>query len=220
MRRYAVTEIFYTLQGEGFYAGAPAVFVRLAACNMWSGRDEDRERDAVANRAECPRWCDTDFGVRQRLTAQEVAACVDTLSMESMVVITGGEPLLQLDVDLVDALRSRIERVVAVETNGTVLPRAGVRERCWITMSPKTAPAEIQLEAPNELKVVFPAYDPNAYLGVAGDRALLYVQPLADTFSVGKSLVNADNTRRAAAFVQANPRWRLSLQTHKILGLP
>lgn len=207
---YTVKEIFYTLQGEGTHAGRPAVFCRFAGCNLWSGREVDRAS------AVC-RFCDTDFvgtdgtgGGRfsdAALLAEAVAAYWPGGS-GACVVCTGGEPLLQLDDALVAALHSRGFEV-AVETNGTIAPAPVGLD--WICVSPK-AGAPLRLTAGDELKLVVP--QPSMVLEELeglGFRRLL-VQPMD-----GPQL--ADNTRLAVDLCLRRPRWRLSLQTHKYLGI-
>lgn len=220
-KKYAIAEIFHTLQGEGHHAGTVAVFIRFAGCNMWSGEVADRERDAQRNEAQCPRWCDTDFRVRERLTGAEILERVGKLPGAKMVVLTGGEPLLQLDYALIEGLY-RLFGLVAVETNGTLTPPANSRSMLWLTMSPKVAPAEIKLRNPNEIKVVFPDYNPLDYLPFAGRQTRLFVQPRAtcEVMTVGKSLLAPDVIGAAVNFVLTHPEWRLSLQTHKLTNLP
>lgn len=225
MKKYAITELFHTIQGEGFHAGSTAVFIRFASCNLWDNRPEHRERDAARHGAECPRWCDTDFGVREKLTLQEILQRVGAMPSARMVVLTGGEPLLQLDYELVVCLHS-LFGLVAVETNGTLEPPGALattaRDLLWLTMSPKVPPSAIKLYKPNEIKVVFPDYDPFAYLQFAGDGTHLYIQPRAacEIEQVGKSVLHLDTMQRAAAFVMQNPDWKLSIQTHKLVGVP
>lgn len=206
---YTVKEIFYTLQGEGAHAGRPAVFCRFAGCNLWSGREQDRES------AVCT-FCDTDFvGVDPEggkfATADELAAAVGakwpTPDARPFVVCTGGEPLLQLDAAAIDALHARgIE--VAVESNGTQPAPAGID---WICVSPK-AEAELVLKAGHELKLVFPQElaPPEKFESLSFDH--FFLQPM-DGPDVER------NTRLALEYCLAHPRWRLSLQTHKLLGI-
>ena len=207
---YTVKEIFYTLQGEGANAGRPAVFCRFSGCNLWTGREADRAT-AVCN------FCDTDFvGVgldggkftTPDAFADAVASRWPTNERANrFVVCTGGEPLLQLDAPAVDALHSR-GFAVAVETNGTQEPPAGVD---WICVSPKSN-APLALTHGNELKLVFPqtGVDPARFESL--DFEQFFLQPMD-----GPAL--AENTRAAVNFCLANPRWRLSLQTHKLLGI-
>lgn len=208
---YSVKEIFYTLQGEGINAGRPAVFCRFAGCNLWSGREADRES------AVC-RFCDTDFvGTDGTLggkfdsaaaLARTIASCwpVDGRGRR-LVVLTGGEPLLQVDTALVEALHTGGFEI-AVETNGTLEPPAGLD---WVCVSPK-AGAPLKLRHGQELKVVVPqvGQDLDALAGLAFDHLLL--QPMD-----GPLL--RQNTQKAIAACLADPRWRLSVQTHKAIGI-
>jgi 7-carboxy-7-deazaguanine synthase (Cx14CxxC type) len=209
---YTVKEIFYTLQGEGAHAGRPAVFCRFSGCNLWTGREADRHR------AVC-RFCDTDFvGVGpdggRFATAQALADAVlarwpDAEPAGRYVVCTGGEPLLQLDASAVDALHARGFEV-AVETNGTQPAPPGID---WVCVSPK-AGAPLRLTSGHELKLVYPQSEPEAqperFARLAFGRFSL--QPLD-----GPDV--ADNMRRAVAYCLAHPQWRLSVQTHKVLGI-
>ena len=208
---YQVKEIYYTLQGEGARAGRPAVFLRFAGCNLWSGREEDRAT------AIC-QFCDTDFvgtdgpGGGRFADAASLAAAIDAAwprgAAGKFVVCTGGEPLLQLDGALVAALHER-KFAIAVETNGTVAPPAGLD---WICVSPK-AGAPLVLTRGNELKLVVPqtGLAPTDFEALAFDHFLL--QPMDGPDRGG-------NTDWAVRYCLAHPRWRLSLQTHKILGIP
>ncbi|MGZ5103777.1 MAG: 7-carboxy-7-deazaguanine synthase [Usitatibacter sp.] len=208
---YSVKEIFYTLQGEGANAGTPAVFCRFAGCNLWSGREEDR---AVA---AC-NFCDTDFvgtdgdGGGKFADAEGLARAIeaawpDAASEHRFVVCTGGEPLLQLDGAAVEALHARGFRV-AIETNGTVAPPEGID---WICVSPK-ASAPLMLEAGDELKLVYPQARalPERFESLAFDH--FFLQPMD-----GPS--RESNTRAAIDYCLSHPRWRLSLQSHKIVGI-
>lgn len=209
---YIVKEIYYTLQGEGVNAGRPAVFCRFVGCNLWSGREPDRKT------AVCP-FCDTDFlgsnGVNggKFACAAELAKVVAaqwprSAAGEPFVVCTGGEPLLQLDAALVRELAER-DFSVAIETNGTCLPPEGLD---WICVSPK-AGAELRLTWGDELKLVYPqpGAEPAMYEELAFDHFLL--QPMDGP-------ARRRNTDLAIAYCLAHPRWRLSLQTHKLIGLP
>jgi 7-carboxy-7-deazaguanine synthase (Cx14CxxC type) len=208
---YSVKEIFYTLQGEGANSGRPAVFCRFAGCNLWSGREADRAS------AIC-RFCDTEFvgtdgdGGGKFESARALALAVAAHWPESakgtrFVVCTGGEPLLQLDEDLVGALQAE-GFSIAVETNGTLSPPAG---DLWLTVSPK-AGAPFVLERGNELKLVYPqpGAEPEKFAGLAFDN--FFLQPM-------DSPERAKNTALATAYCLAHPQWRLSLQTHKIIGI-
>lgn len=210
---YAVKEIFWTLQGEGANAGRAAVFLRLTGCNLWSGRGDDRERDAARTGAPCPRWCDTDFVGGERLSADDIVGRLRAaagVERPGLVVVTGGEPLLQLDDALLDALRPLGD--VAVETNGTARPRWRGRGPDHITCSPKTS--VLVLDRVDELRVPFPDLDPLAFDHVEARHR--FVSPVARTGGIAAR----DVMQRAARFCMLNPAWRLSLQTHKILGLP
>jgi 7-carboxy-7-deazaguanine synthase len=209
---YAVKEIFYTLQGEGANTGRPAVFCRFAGCNLWSGREEDRAR------AVC-RFCDTDFvgtdgpGGGRFASPSALARAVrrawpQAAGARPFVVCTGGEPLLQLDEGLVAALHAE-GCIIAIETNGTCTPPLGLD---WICVSPK-AGAPLVLTAGDELKLVFPQeeLDPRGFEAMSFRH--FFLQPMDGP---GR----ARNTELALSFCLAHPRWRLSLQTHKLLGIP
>lgn len=211
---YAVKEIFATLQGEGFHAGRAAVFCRFAGCNLWSGREADRAKGAGG----CARWCDTDFvgtdghgGGRfdhADALADAVAAAWPAGDARRFVVCTGGEPLLQLDETLVDALHARGFEV-AVETNGTLLPPRGVD---WICVSPKDHGA-LLLTAGHELKLVYPQAHARPEVFEEMAFAHLFLQPMDGP-------ERAAHTAAAVRYCQERPRWRLSLQTHKLIGIP
>ncbi len=208
---YTVKEIFYTLQGEGGQAGRAAVFCRFAGCNLWSGREEDRSK------AVC-QFCDTDFigtdgpGGGKFSSANGLAEQVrshwpQAAGGKPLVVCTGGEPLLQLDQALVDALHSAGFEV-AVETNGTQLPPDGLD---WICVSPK-ADAELLLTHGSELKLVFPQAQamPERFAQLAFGH--FFLQPM-------DGLLAKQNTQATVAYCLAHPQWRLSLQTHKVVGI-
>ena len=208
---YAVKEIFYTLQGEGRNAGRAAVFCRFVGCNLWSGREADRATAAC-------RFCDTDFvgtdgpGGGRFADAGALAAAIATCwpgagAEGRMVVLTGGEPLLQVDDALVAALHA-VGFQVCLETNGTIAPPAGID---WICVSPKVGNA-LAVSGGDELKLVFPQAggEPERFEHLAFDHFLL--QPMD-----GPAL--AANTEAAIAYCMAHPRWRLTLQTHKLLGI-
>lgn len=209
---YSIKEIFYTLQGEGAHAGRPAVFCRFSGCNLWSGRESDRAG------AVC-KFCDTDFvGTDGELggkfaDADSLANTIDRLwptsyTASKYVVFTGGEPLLQLDVPLIDSMH-RAGFEIAIETNGTLPVPPGVD---WVCVSPKIG-AELLVRKGNELKVVIPQ---------AGQTLATYEQLEFDNFFVqpmdGPELAN--NTRLAIDVCKRNPKWMLSLQTHKLLQIP
>ena len=208
---YSIKEIFYTLQGEGANAGRPAVFCRFAGCNLWSGREEDRAT------AVC-RFCDTDFVGTQgdgggkfataEVLADAIAArwpCADP--RRRFVVLTGGEPLLQVDESLTQALHAR-GFTIAVETNGTQPPPPGID---WLCVSPKAA-ANLLVRKGHELKLVYPQAEnrPEDFAGLAFERFSLQPMDGPDV---------ADNTARAIAYCLQHPQWRLSVQTHKTLGI-
>jgi 7-carboxy-7-deazaguanine synthase (Cx14CxxC type) len=207
---YTVKEIFLTLQGEGARAGRAAVFCRFTGCNLWSGREEDRAT------ATC-RFCDTDFvgmdgpgGGRfatADLLADAIAAAWGERGGKRYVVCTGGEPLLQLDPALIEALHAR-DFEIAIETNGTMAPPAGID---WICVSPK-AGAELVARGGDELKLVYPQppFDPATLETL--DFQNFFLQPMDGP-------ARAENTEAAIAYCLAHPRWRLSLQTHKIIGI-
>jgi 7-carboxy-7-deazaguanine synthase (Cx14CxxC type) len=207
---YSVKEIFLTLQGEGAQAGQAAVFCRFTGCNLWSGLERDRAR------AVC-RFCDTDFvgtdgdGGGRFATADALADAIAAKweggRDHRLVVLTGGEPLLQVDAALTAALHARGFRV-AVETNGTQAAPPGLD---WICVSPK-AGAALVLRAGDELKLVYPqpGAEPGQFAALSFKHFLLQPMDGADLL---------DSTRAAIAYCLANPQWRLSVQTHKVLGL-
>lgn len=207
---YAVKEIFYTLQGEGALTGRPAVFCRFSGCNLWSGREEDRA-EAVCT------FCDTDFvgtngdgGGRYRdadALADRIASLWPDGAPFRFVVLTGGEPLLQLDPPLIAALHER-GFAIAIETNGTIPPPPGID---WVCVSPK-AGAPLVVTSGDELKIVVPqpGLDPLDFAGL--DFRRFSVQPMDGP-------ERARNTARAIAFCLAHPQWQLSLQTHKMTGI-
>ena len=209
---YAVKEMFYTLQGEGLRAGRPAVFCRFAGCNLWSGREEDRSG------AQCT-FCDTDFvgtdggGGGRFETAAALAHAVSALWPKGeggapYVVFTGGEPLLQLDAALIDAMHAEGFEI-AVETNGTIAAPAGID---WICVSPKAGTVLVQ-DHGQELKLVYPQPGalPERFEGLEFEHFLL--QPLWGAHT-------QENMRAAARYCMEHPRWRLSVQTHKWIGIP
>ena len=217
---YVVKEIFYTLQGEGQNAGRPAVFCRFSGCNLWTGREQDRQV------AVC-RFCDTDFvgtgpdGGKFSSAADLADAVlsrwptiVDARATggQPLVVCTGGEPLLQLDARAIDAFHAR-GFTVAVETNGTLPAPEGIDHVC---VSPK-ADARLVMEKGQELKLVFPQEQPDAqperFIHLSFDA--FFLQPMDDA----DSGVTRRNCEAALAYCLAHPQWRLSLQTHKLLGI-
>jgi 7-carboxy-7-deazaguanine synthase (Cx14CxxC type) len=209
---YSIKEIFYTLQGEGTHAGRPAVFCRFSGCNLWSGREADRAS------AVC-KFCDTDFvGTDGELggkypDSEKLADIVSSLwpatySASKFVVFTGGEPLLQLDDALLKSMHERGFEI-AIETNGTIAVPAGVD---WICVSPKVG-SELRVRKGNELKVVIPQQGQALLDYEALEFDHFYLQPMDGP--------NVDtNTRLAIELCKKNPKWKLSLQTHKLLQIP
>lgn len=209
---YSVKEIFYTLQGEGHHAGRPAVFCRFAGCNLWSGRETDR-----AN-AIC-KFCDTDFvGTDGELggkfkQAEQLAALINQLwpaayPETKYVVFTGGEPLMQLDAELIHAMHA-VGFEIAIETNGTIAVPEGID---WVCVSPKMG-SELIVEKGDELKVVIPQLNQDFQQYEQLDFKHFFVQAMDGP-------LQADNLRKAVAFCKTHPRWKLSLQTHKLLQIP
>lgn len=211
MKTYSVKEIFYTLQGEGAQCGRAAVFLRFAGCNLWSGREEDRST-AICN------FCDTDFvGTNGTLggkykSADLLAEQIDDLWPKDAqnlkyIVCTGGEPLLQLDENLIKALQQKGFEV-AIETNGTIEVPDGVD---WICMSPKPN-TEIVVKSGHELKFIYPQSDISPENFEQLNFQHFFIQPMDGPDQ-------SNNIQKSIDFVQQNPRWRLSLQTHKIVGI-
>lgn len=208
---YAIKEIYFTFQGEGFHTGRPAVFCRFSGCNLWSGREEDRS-DAICQ------FCDTDFwgtdginGGKYNLNSL-IAKCQEIWNLEfgdkPFIVFTGGEPALQLDQELVDELHNQ-NFEIAIETNGTLsLPN----DIDWICMSPK-ANTDIVISEGNELKLVYPQkdIDPQKFVDFNFDH--FYLQPM-------DSPTKDQNTVEVVKYCNLNPKWRISLQTHKLLNIP
>ncbi len=223
---YRVKEAFYTLQGEGAQAGRPSVFCRFSKCNLWNGREDSRDQ-AICN------FCDTDFigtdgqnGGRyeqQELIDLLTSLWPDTSKGRPYVVCTGGEPLLQLDEALIVAMHAAGFEV-GVETNGTMAVPSGID---WLCVSPK-GQSEIVVDHCNELKLVYPQSDamPERFSALKADHR--YLQPMADfrpvilasdSHAAAREGLSADNTRAAVEFCLKNPEWKLSLQTHKLLGI-
>jgi 7-carboxy-7-deazaguanine synthase len=229
---YRVKAIWKTLQGEGLFAGRPAVFVRLVGCNMWSGYEHTRSRDAERTGGHCPLWCDTDFtkeGSKDYTAAALAAAMLQVGGDVRFCVITGGEPLMQLDYKLVKALH-KAGFFIAIETNGTM----SLAEKCWdpqavkleapdwIVCSPKLKEQELQLEFFDELKLVVPDYKPEDFEAFVGLQRinkinnhtlpLLWLQP--------EDGVRLQEARKLAIETAlTHPQWRVSVQTHKILNV-
>jgi 7-carboxy-7-deazaguanine synthase len=208
---YSVKEIFYTLQGEGANAGRPAVFCRFAGCNLWNGRESDRAT------AIC-QFCDTDFVGTDGTNggkfkqATDLVSAVERLWPEGndkrrFVVLTGGEPMMQVDQALVDAFHAR-NFFIAVETNGTLTPPQGID---WLCVSPK-AGSELVILSGQELKLVFPQLgaEPNRFINHNFEH--FYLQPM-------DGILQRENTTRAIDYCMRHPHWNLSVQTHKIIGI-
>ena len=207
---YSVKEIYFTLQGEGFHTGKHAVFCRFSGCNLWSGLEKNREK-AICN------FCDTDFvgtdGINgdKYQNAESLAKKIDEIwdknLNDKLVVFTGGEPLLQLNGELIDLLHERKFKV-AIETNGTILPPDNID---WICVSPKKG-ADFNLNYGNEIKLVYPqkGLDPEEFKDFDFDH--FFIQPMD-----GKDLQK--NILQSVSYCIENPLWRLSLQTHKIMGI-
>jgi 7-carboxy-7-deazaguanine synthase len=215
---YRVKEVFYTLQGEGTHSGRPAIFCRFSGCNLWSGREEDREK------ALC-KFCDTDFvGVDGQNggsfeTAQDLTNHIlsfwPSKTIPPFVVFTGGEPLLQINSPLVESLKER-GVVISVETNGTILPPEGIDHLC---VSPKGL-SKLKVFKGEELKLVYPQpeLDPKDFEGLDFQR--FYLQPMDDAPNPSWApSPQKSNMERAVSYCLENPLWKLSLQTHKILGI-
>ena len=208
---YSVKEIYYTLQGEGFYTGRPSVFLRFTGCNLWSGKEKDRKK------AICD-WCDTDFigndGINGgKYLGSEIIKIIKTLwpkkeQSKPYIVFTGGEPLIQLDNKLIERVHNAGFEI-GVETNGTMTPPSGID---WICVSPK-ARSNFILKKGNELKVVFPQYEFNPLDHENLEFEHFFIQPM-------DGLNQKENIRKSEDFVLKYPRWKLSIQTHKILGIP
>ena len=209
--KYSVKEIYYTLQGEGYHTGRPAVFIRFSGCNLWTGHEKDRS-GAICN------WCDTDFvgtnGINcGKFSVKEIINIINSqwkgnILSEPYVVCTGGEPLLQMDEALIKAIH-KAGFEIGLETNGTMIPPDGID---WICVSPK-ANADLILKNGNELKVVYPqcGMNPRVHEKLKFDH--FYIQPM-------DGINQTENIKRSEKFVLDHPKWKLSLQTHKILGIP
>ncbi len=201
---YSVKEIFKTIQGEGYWTGRPAIFVRFAGCNLWSGREEDRSK------AIC-QFCDTDFVDGEKIATSEIVSKSVNLwgndQDHRFLVMTGGEPTLQVESHLIDMLHGK-GFTIAIETNGTRLVNPLID---WVTVSPKAGSKIIQVDG-DEIKLVYPQVGakPERYTGMAFDH--WFIQPMDGPD-------RERNARLAIDYCLANPKWRLSLQTHKFVGL-
>jgi 7-carboxy-7-deazaguanine synthase len=209
MSTYKVKEIYYTLQGEGAYTGRPAVFLRFTGCNLWSGREEDRSE------AVC-KFCDTEFvgtdGIKGgKYTAESLAKMVESLwpahQNHRYVVCTGGEPLLQLDEELINALHD-IQFEIGIETNGTITPPQGID---WICVSPK-ANTDVVVTKGNELKLVVRQEGIEPEMFESWNFEHFFLQPMDSPYL-------KPFTEWATAYCLNHPKWKLSIQTHKMLGI-
>ena len=202
---YQVKEIFYTIQGEGFMTGRPAVFCRFAGCNLWSGREEDR-KNAICN------FCDTDFVGGEKFCAPTLVQRCNSVwgakgvSDDKFVVLTGGEPMLQVDDYLIKVFHS-FSFEVAIETNGTIEVKEDID---WVCVSPK-ANAEMKQKSGNEIKLVYPQpLNPKDFEDLEFDHFVMQPKDGPDLES---------NTQACINYCQMNPKWRLGLQTHKYIGM-
>ena len=208
---YTVKEIYFTLQGEGYHTGRPAVFIRFTGCNLWTGLERNRQ-NAICN------WCDTDFVGTDgpnggKYSAIEITNIISDLWPGSQpskpyIVCTGGEPLLQMDNTLIETIHDAGFEI-GLETNGTILPPQGID---WICVSPKSK-ADFILKKGNELKIVFPqnGLNPRQHENLEFDH--FFIQPMD-----GEK--QKENIKKSEDFVFKHPQWKLSLQTHKIMGIP
>lgn len=194
---------------------------------MWSGHDKDRARDHKRNSAECILFCDTDFRASDKLTAAEILEEVghrkraEGIESIDLIVLTGGEPALQVDKALLELLKNREGADLAIETNGTVAFKEGVQKSLdWICVSPKVGDKDIVIRNGDELKIVYPSYNPKDYTSLAKGFRHWLVQPCANTSEVGKSELSSDHREQCVQFCKKNRGWRFSMQAHKILGLP
>lgn len=211
-KKYAIKEIFYSIQGEGYHVGKAAIFIRFTGCNFWNGKEESREKSIC-------KFCDTDFIKTDgqnggKYTDQALIDKLKTLSEAcKYVVLTGGEPLLQVTYDLVQTLKNN-DYYVAIETNGSIVPHSNID---WICCSPKALDKLVVSKA-HELKVVYPSMstyiDPSIYKEVVlADH--YYIQPRDSIFSQEK----LSNVKKCIDFCKEKPLWKLSLQTHKMVGI-
>tara|TARA_B100001996_G_C18665729_1_gene594797 strand:+ start:2244 stop:2873 length:630 start_codon:yes stop_codon:yes gene_type:complete len=208
---YNIKEIYFTLQGEGFYTGRPAIFIRFSGCNLWNGLEADRNK-AICN------WCDTDFfGINGPNGGKHSAPNIKKIIIQlwpskqpekPYVVFTGGEPLLQLDDKLISAVHN-IGFEIGIETNGTITPPKGID---WVCVSPK-ANTNLVVKAGNELKFVYPQCGLNPKKHEKLDFDHFFIQPMDGSNQ-------NENIEKSKKFVAKNPKWKISLQTHKLLGMP
>lgn len=242
-RRYNVKEVFRTVQGEGYFAGTPAVFVRLAGCNMWSGYEKDRERDAKRNTPGddawgCPMWCDTDFKKEgaDTLTARGIAGRIEEACehgpIPPLIVCTGGEPLLQMDDAFCSTLRDKIDRrlTITVETNGTVklrdafgTPSKDASESPdWVCCSPKLPDKDLVIETCDEVKLIVPDFRPGNYTALAHRcrRRMTPRGPKKHLYVQPEDGPRFDEACEIAKTVATRDnRWRISTQSHKTIQI-
>jgi len=233
MKQYAIKEIFLTIQGEGCNLGEPSVFVRFVGCNLWSGYKKDRERDAINNSANCPFVCDTDFTKHNSFNLNK-SDFIDRISEEaggncSWVVFTGGEPLLQLDKELVLGLQEE-GFMVAIETNGTLSIEEKLGEGVeldWIACSPKVADRDLRLEVCHEIKILYPSYSPHDYDGLL-ERSKDVIQakwlqpettPRESSWETSGELLDNLTMENCVAEIKNLSGWRMGIQAHKYWGV-
>lgn len=204
---FSVKDIFYTIQGEGANAGRAAVFVRFAGCNGWSGRNQDRDKGPFP----CSKWCDTDFVGGRRMHEDDLVASILEIFPKDtgwpLIVFTGGEPALQLTDSILKTLLTKVPGI-AIETNGSLPLPSLALNNCWLTVSPKTE--KVIQERASELKLIYPTIEPEKFSYIKSHWRFL--QPLH----------NKDwqkNTAATVEYVKSHPEWRLSLQTHKYIGI-
>lgn len=206
--KFAIKEIFYSIQGEGFHVGKAAIFIRFSSCNFWSGKEVDRST------AIC-KFCDTDFiGVDGNnggvYTSETLIDKLNSLSEScKYVVLTGGEPLLQVTYDLVESLKNN-GYYVAIETNGSIVPHSNID---WICCSPKSL-ERLEVKKAHELKIVYPSIDPSVYSSKIKAEHY-YIQPT----DIEDKEIKKNNVYECIAYCMDNPQWKLSLQTHKYMGI-
>lgn len=218
---YSIKEIFYSIQGEGYHAGTPSVFVRFAGCNLWNGEESKREKWFQQTQSPCARFCDTDFRKGKKMTAIEITDEVAHLGRGcKRIVLTGGEPTLQFDLELRGALQDR-GYFLSMETNGT---NGFGAHPDWVTLSPKVD--GMSLPFADELKVIYPAVDPLRFETLLMDRFTKGTIDCRFFRNPGRKFLQPEdgphakrNIQKCLDFILAHPDWRLSLQTHKIVGL-
>lgn len=223
---YRVKEIFKTIQGEGVHSGTAAIFIRFVGCNMWSGYEKDRNAHAKRSKNHCALWCDTDFTKEgsQKLSAKEIVEIIKEINLATkepvkLIVVTGGEPMLQLSKNssLIKLLRDE-GYYSAIETNGTVSTKKMKDLPDWICCSPKVPEDKIKIERIDELKLVFPYYRPEEYKSLLPRSKNLFLQPCDEEKKEGVQSSEI-TTMECAYFVMNNPEWKISVQIHKMLGV-